>query len=120
MKGIFKTKFAGKMRGFAWNMLTWEYVSMELKTPMEEILPMLQGYQALTVMRVLLYSGLQSYADLHNEQLELTSKEVGAAMGDDDKVLKDIIASMMESMGTGKASTANENVPAKKKSSLGK
>ena len=102
MKGEFKKEFAGKVRGFAFNMLTWEYVCESLNLPLSDVLGLLEGASSIKVMRVMIFSSLKSYADINGEELDINALQVGAEMGDNKAFLPEFLAEMTASMDTGK------------------
>ena len=102
MKGIIKKEFAGKVRGFAFNMLSWELVCESMGLPMSDVLILLNGKDQLKAMRVIFYSALVSYAEMHGEEFELTERQVGCHFNVGDEVFTDVMACMTDSMATGK------------------
>ena len=102
MKGIIKKEFAGKLRGFAFNMNTWEICEDLLDLPITDILSSLSGKVQLKTMRIMLYAALKSYADMHNEECEFTEKSVGYHFNVGDPVFTDIMSCMVNSNETPK------------------
>ena len=119
MKGIIKKQFAGKVRGFAFNMYTWEIISEMSGKPINEFLSGLatgsaaMGAESIKSVRVLIYAGLKSYADINNEVLDVNQFAVGAEIGESPDSVAEIISCMAESMAV---ETKKEQVPSKKKS----
>lgn len=103
MKGIIKKEFAGKVRGFAFNMNTWEIVCEKLDMPISDVLQALSGKKQLKTMIIIIYAALSSYADFYEEEFELTEKAVGFHFNVGDPIFVEVMACMNESMNTSKA-----------------
>ena len=100
-------------------MYTWELVAEITGKPINEFLALLSkselersSAEALKAMRLLIYCGLRSYADIHDEALDLNQFAVGAAIGEEPEVTAEIVQAMADSMTTGKKM---DPAPAKKK-----
>ena len=116
MKGVIKKEFAGKVRGFAFNMLTWEIVEDLTNLPLVDFLAKLKGDKdRMKTIRIFFFASLSSYAEMEGEVLDLTERQVGCHMNLNDNVLVDLMSCMAESMDTGKQI---EGEPSKKKSGL--
>ena len=118
MKGLINKEFAGKARGFAFNMYTWELISEMSGKPINEFLGSLSsGSEAMSAeslksVRFLIYCGLKSYADINGEVLDINQFQVGAEIGESPDLVASIISAMAESMS---ADNGKENPPSKKK-----
>ena len=115
MTGIIFKEFAGKKRGFSFNMNTWEICEEILKLPIADILGGLQGSTHIKTMRVLFYAALKSHAEMLGEELELTEKSVGYHFNVGDSICNEVLACMLGSNDTIKPLPGSES---KKKSGL--
>lgn len=100
MKGIIFKEFAGKKRGFAFNMNTWEICEESLRLPIADILTGLQGPDQVKTMRIMFYAALKSHADMLGEDLDLTEKSVGYHFNVGDEVFNEVLACMVGSNDT--------------------